>query len=166
MINIEIEQLHCIMSNENNKNARRLKYQGSDQAGIFKRRIVHKWYYDDTWRVDVFYNNDESINKILLSLISCYSRKLIQENIYKKNILKKVIHYNPTGYDLYIFKNGLLIEESMIIYKENVNADFNVNRDWEHTKKFYDYENKLIRIYSYSPEGNRIQEYDKIEKMS
>lgn len=166
MINIDIQSTYCVISDENNRSARKLEFKGSDQTGINKRRVSHKWFDDGKWRVDVFYNNDGSINKALLFLISDKIHlKLKQENLYKKNHLRKITHYDPDGYDIYIFKNDLIIEEWMVIYSEEVEFNFKLLQDWIHTRKFYDYKNKLIKIYSYDQFNNRIYKYDKVEKM-
>ena len=166
MINIDIQSTYCVISDENNRSARKLEFKSSDQTGISKRRVSHKWFDDGKWRVDVFYNNDGSINKALLFLISDKIHlKLKQENLYKKNHLWKITHYDLNGYDIYIFKNDLIIEEWMVIYSEEIESNFKVLPDWIHTRKFYDYKNKLIKIYSYDQFNNRIYDYDKVEKM-
>ena len=69
------------------------------------------------------------------------------------------------GYDSYIFKNNLIIEEWMVIYAEEVEPCHKLLPDWIHTRKFYDYKNKLIKIYSYDQFNNRIYDYDRVEKM-
>ena len=112
------------------------------------------------------YNKDGSINKALLFLISDKIHlKLKQENLYKKNHLWKITNYELNGYDIYIFKNNLIIEEWMVIYAEEVEPCHKLLPDWIHTRKFYDYKNKLIKIYSYDQFNNRIYDYDRVEKM-
>lgn len=66
---------------------------------------------------------------------------------------------------IFIYLKMIIIEEWMVIYSEEIESKFKLLPDWIHTRKFYDYKNKLIKIYSYDQFNNRIYDYDKVEKM-
>lgn len=153
---IGVERLRCTVSNYDLTKTWKLHFKYSDMRGTFNRQRYHDSYESDRLRIDVYYNDNKTVNKILL-----YRRDserintLLQENLYKKGKNRKItkfgscFHKEEAGKDEYVFKNEKILYKAMYI------------GNWKHTLIVIDHEKNMKYTHSYDQFGKRIEDWEK-----